>query len=208
MGKSNDEDEEKRLGVPGLVEEPDEDEDEEPDEEPDEEDDTDESEEKAPKGTKKQRGKAKKGGKARQKTKGRYPLSILNNGNQPMCMHPDWTHESDPQNFVDAQLFLSLQMDPDEAQDLADELKDQTQIEHFKPCDILRACKVDRLPEDDYEVADHIKRMEAGEKMPPILLVRGDGNKHHALLADGYHRTCAALWTDPMCLLPCTVVSP
>ena len=74
--------------------------------------------------------------------------------------------------------------------------------------DILRAARLDLLPANNPHVHSDLTKIGNGEKLSPILLVRGSGNGAVALqIADGYHRVCASYLTDENTPIPCYLVS-
>lgn len=74
--------------------------------------------------------------------------------------------------------------------------------------DILRAAGLGLLPQDNSHVKSDLVKINAGKKLSPILLVRGNGAKGVPLqIADGYHRVCASYYTDENTAIPCRLVS-
>jgi hypothetical protein len=131
------------------------------------------------------------------------------NGNDPTaCSHVMWSHNCDPEDFGHALDFLSLCMDPDDAQDYVDDLQDDAdkgKIEHYKVVDIFRAAKC--TPATDDHAQEMVKKMNSGTKVAPAMLVRGEKSKTgaHPLIADGFHRLSAAMMIDPEMCVPCVV---
>ena len=63
--------------------------------------------------------------------------------------------------------------------------------------DLLRACHLPLLPTDEKHVAQDLKRIRKGKPLSPILIVQGDLIRDRPLvIADGYHRMCAACHAD------------
>ncbi len=75
-----------------------------------------------------------------------------------------------------------------------------------KAKDLLRASGLALLPADDRELRKDLKKVRKGEKLSPVLLVRG-GLYHDRLLtvADGYHRICASYQIDEDADIPCHI---
>ncbi|HSP65690.1 MAG TPA: hypothetical protein VLO10_05820 [Candidatus Deferrimicrobium sp.] len=75
-----------------------------------------------------------------------------------------------------------------------------------KAKDLLRASGLALLPADDKELLKDLKKVKKGEKLSPVLLVRG-GLYHARLLtvADGYHRICASYHLDEAADIPCHI---
>jgi hypothetical protein len=74
--------------------------------------------------------------------------------------------------------------------------------------DLLRASGLSMLPREDPRVAADLKRISKGKALAPVLLVRGDLSCGLALVvADGYHRICAAYYFDEDAPINCLIVS-
>jgi hypothetical protein len=66
-----------------------------------------------------------------------------------------------------------------------------------KSKDLLRAAGLPSLKRTNVHVAKDVHRARAGKALSPVLLVRGDARFQRPLLiADGYHRICAAHLID------------
>ncbi|MBW4033789.1 MAG: hypothetical protein HIU88_14200 [Acidobacteria bacterium] len=102
-----------------------------------------------------------------------------------------WSSAPEPHDYPAAQSYLGLLTDPDAAAQLVRLLSTQPITLH-KAKDILRAARLPLLALDDPYVAGDLKRIRAGKKLSPVLLVRGDLNGAPLLIADGYHRVCAS----------------
>ena len=82
-------------------------------------------------------------------------------------------------------------------------------VAHLKKCptivkkakDILRASELPLLPADNLHVQANIKKVKEGKKLSPVLLVRG----HKLIIADGYHRVCAAHYLSEDLEIPCRI---
>lgn len=78
---------------------------------------------------------------------------------------------------------------------------DLTQETEHPAKDILRASGLPLLPVDNFHVAGDLDKIRADKPMSPVLLVAG----HHGLplvIADGYHRVCAAYHHDENAMIP------
>jgi hypothetical protein len=74
--------------------------------------------------------------------------------------------------------------------------------------DLLRASKLPVLPPEDAAVASDMKKIQKGKALSPVLLVRGDAYEDAALIvADGYHRICAAYHEDESAEVACVMAS-
>jgi hypothetical protein len=67
-----------------------------------------------------------------------------------------------------------------------------TSIAKYKAADLLRASQLELLESDDSACKKEIKKIEKGEALSPVLLVR-DVPLKKAIIADGFHRICAAI---------------
>lgn len=77
-----------------------------------------------------------------------------------------------------------------------------------KAKDILRAAELKLLPETNAHVRSDLAKISDGQKLSPILLVRGSAVSGYPLqIADGYHRVCASYLTDENTDIPCHLVS-
>jgi hypothetical protein len=62
------------------------------------------------------------------------------------------------------------------------------------------------LERDNRHVAADLAKVRNGEKLSPVLLVRGDVRAGRVLLvADGYHRICASYHLDENSDIPCRI---
>ena len=63
------------------------------------------------------------------------------------------------------------------------------------------------LTATDARVAADLKKVKRGQKLSPVLLVRGQmGQGMPLTIADGYHRICASYLIDPEADIPCRLV--
>jgi hypothetical protein len=73
--------------------------------------------------------------------------------------------------------------------------------------DLLRASGLALLPIDNAHVASDLAKVNRGEKLSPVLLVRGDFRRGSPLtIADGYHRVCASYHLSENADIPCHLV--
>jgi len=115
-----------------------------------------------------------------------------------------WKDEPEPHDYPAAQSYLSLLMAPARAAELADALRTEGALEHHKAKDILRASRLDLLAADNAHVASDLAKVKGGEKLSPVLLIRGDP----LVVADGYHRVCASYHLDENADIPCRIIGP
>jgi hypothetical protein len=114
-----------------------------------------------------------------------------------------WKEEPEEQDFPSAHRFLSLLMEPQRAKRLTRALKQSSRLEFFMAQDILRASGLPLLPSDDHEVATDLTKVKSGERLSPVLLVRGPP----LWIADGYHRVCASYHIDEDAEIPSRIVT-
>lgn len=76
-------------------------------------------------------------------------------------------------------------------------------IRDFKAKDILRASRLSPLGMKNKHVEKNTKKIEDGEPLSPILLVRSDDG---VIVADGYHRLCAVYHYDEDSIIKCKLV--
>jgi hypothetical protein len=77
-------------------------------------------------------------------------------------------------------------------------------LEHWKAKDLLRASGLAFLPADNAHVASDLAKVKQGERLSPVLIVRGDIRRDIPLtVADGYHRICASYILDENADIPC-----
>jgi hypothetical protein len=119
----------------------------------------------------------------------------------------NWNEKPDDQDYPAAEDYLSLLMPPAAARRLVRRLR-ATPIAHRKAKDLLRASRLPVLPPDNYHVARDLKKVKAGKKLSPVLLLRGRLGEAEVPLtiADGYHRICASWHLDEDADIPCRIV--
>jgi hypothetical protein len=107
-----------------------------------------------------------------------------------------WLEKPAAQDFPAAADYLDLIADSATVKKLTKRLKAGTVV-HKKAKDILRAARLSLLPVDNPHVAADLVKINKGDPLSPILLVRGDIVSGVPLqIADGYHRVCASYHTD------------
>jgi hypothetical protein len=117
-----------------------------------------------------------------------------------------WKDEPDEHDYPAALDYLSLLLDPVVAELVVNDLRDEP-IVHRKAKDILRASDLLLLPVDNEHVAKDLARVHSGERLSPVLLVRGTLRTGRPLtIADGYHRVCASHHLDENADIPCRLV--
>lgn len=117
-----------------------------------------------------------------------------------------WKNRPEADDFPNAGQFLALVFPAREAARLVKALRRGKVVAHAGK-DIFRASGLRLLPRDDPHVAADLKKIARGKKLSPVLLVRGDARRGLPLLiADGYHRVCAAYHHDYDQPVPCIIV--
>jgi hypothetical protein len=117
-----------------------------------------------------------------------------------------WQSEPDTHDFPAAKTYLSLIAEPSLAEKLV-KLLERAPTSTYEAKDLLRASGLALLDETNRHVALDLDKVKRGEKLSPILLVRGRFVKGRALVvADGYHRICASYWLNENSPIPCRIV--
>jgi hypothetical protein len=118
-----------------------------------------------------------------------------------------WLDDPEDHDYEAAADYLSLISEPEAIAATVDALK-LAQTSQRKAKDVLRAARLDLLPETNPRVKTDLAKIDAGKKLSPVLLVRGKVLDGVALqIADGYHRVCASYLTDENTPIPCRLVS-
>jgi hypothetical protein len=115
-----------------------------------------------------------------------------------------WLPDAEAHDYPAARSYLGLLYADADADRLVRRLK-STRITPFKAKDIFRASRLSLLGVSNSHVAKDSKKIAAGERLSPLLLVR-DRRKGKLVIADGYHRLCAVYKSDEDALIPCKIV--
>ena len=117
-----------------------------------------------------------------------------------------WKDEPDEHDFPSAADYLSLLFAEQVTAGLVTALRGAAKVDR-KAEDLLRASRLPLLAVDNPQVSADLKRVSKGERLSPVLLVRGRGEESTALIvADGYHRICASYQLDEDADIPCRLV--
>jgi hypothetical protein len=109
---------------------------------------------------------------------------------------PTWKDRPENDDYTAAINYLSLQFTTATAKRLVKQARRGTCIERIAK-DILRASNLPLLPTGELRVAENLKKIRKGKALAPIILVQGDLTKARSfVIADGYHRLCAACHVD------------
>jgi hypothetical protein len=116
----------------------------------------------------------------------------------------NWLGKPEKHDYPAAVSYLSLIYDQKTASKLAKALE-KAPMTSFKAKDIFRASRLPLLDSTNLHVRKNQKKLAAGEKLSPLLLVR-DAGHGKVIIADGYHRMCAVYAVDEDTSVPCKIV--
>lgn len=114
-----------------------------------------------------------------------------------------WMDAPEAHDYAAAHDYLTLHFDGAHARKIVKRLR-RSDLKQRKAKDIIRASGLSVLPEDNLHVARNLDKAREGKKLSPILLVRTGFN---LLIADGYHRACAAYYASEDTTVSCVLVS-
>lgn len=111
-----------------------------------------------------------------------------------------WLGEPEEKDYAAAHSYLSLLLGPEELREAVALLRQAPEGE-WRAKDILRAAGLPLLKaKQSGEVAEKLKHIASGTPISPILLIH-DGHGR-PVIADGYHRACAAYIVDEDARVP------
>ena len=113
----------------------------------------------------------------------------------------EWLSEPEEHDYPAAECYLSLTCDAQAAANHVKHLR-QAPVSRFKAKDVFRASGLSLLGISNAHVEKDRKKILAGKKLSPLLLVR-DANNGKVIIADGYHRLCSVYAFDEDALIPC-----
>ena len=117
-----------------------------------------------------------------------------------------WGDEPDEHDYPAAADYLALLATAAQIGEIVAALK-KAPVVHKKAKDLLRASQLRLLKKDNPHVQRDLKKIKKGQRLSPILVVRGDLDTGVAMqIADGYHRVCASYWTDENTDIPVRIV--
>ncbi len=117
-----------------------------------------------------------------------------------------WKSTPDDHDYPAAHDYLSLVAPDVQVKALVKALMDAP-IMKRQAKDLLRAGGLAVLPDTNVHVAKDLEKVNRGEQLSPVLLVRGDASRGAPLVvADGYHRICASYHLDEDADIPCRLV--
>jgi hypothetical protein len=115
-----------------------------------------------------------------------------------------WLNEPEEKDFLAATNYLSLLFADADAASMAEDPRNAPAINR-EANDLLRASRLELLPETDPVVKKNIKKVARGKPLSPVLLVRVRANEP-LIVADGYHRICASYHLDEDIEISCRMV--
>lgn len=111
-----------------------------------------------------------------------------------------WLKNPEDHDYPAAADYLGLLLEPAEVTRIVAALrKAPTEIKKAK--DLMRASALPLLGPDNIDVSRDIQKVIDGHKLSPVLLVRGVP----LIIADGYHRVCAAYNLTQDLVVPCRI---
>lgn len=114
-----------------------------------------------------------------------------------------WSDKVEDHDYPAALRFLTLIYEPKKVGKIVAKLRKGRPAE-FAAKDILRASQLPILSAANLDVAKERRRIKRGKAISPILLVR-DPQHGRVIIADGYHRLCAAYGFNEDALIPCKI---
>jgi len=112
-----------------------------------------------------------------------------------------WQDDANPDDYEAAGHYLALVDNQKNIDKTLADLKAGTIVE-YKATDLLRAAQLIVPKADDRPTREQIKKIKHGEPVSPVLLVRVPVLRK-VIVADGFHRICAAYRIDPDVVLHC-----
>ena len=116
-----------------------------------------------------------------------------------------WMSKPEGHDYPAAESYLNLIIEPSITKLIVKRLQD-AEMTSFKAKDIFRASKLSLLGVSNSHVKKNQKKINNGETMSPLLLVRDNSTKT-VIVADGYHRLCAVYGYNEDIDIPCKIVN-
>jgi hypothetical protein len=114
-----------------------------------------------------------------------------------------WLDEPEEHDYPAALAYLSLIYEEQVASALVGKLR-RAPVVQFKAKDLFRASGLSLLGVSNSHVEKDRKKILAGKKLSPLLLVR-DAKNGKVVIADGYHRMCSVYGFDEDALIACKI---
>jgi hypothetical protein len=115
-----------------------------------------------------------------------------------------WLKQPDDHDYPAAESYLNLIYDENTSADFIARLR-KAPITEFHAKDLFRASSLSLLGISNSHVEHDRRKITAGVKLSPLLLVRDTANGK-LVIADGYHRLCSVYTFDEDALIPCRIV--
>ena len=149
---------------------------------------------------------AKKNGSASKKSASATTPARVAASDRWVGVAEHWSEVPQEHDYPAAASYLALVCEPTEVRRLVAALKLAPSVRH-QAKDLLRASGLALLPADNVHVASDLAKINRGEPLSPVLLVRGDFRRGVPLtIADGYHRVCASYHVNEDADIPCLLV--
>jgi hypothetical protein len=118
-----------------------------------------------------------------------------------------WLDQPEPDDYTSAYNYLTLMTTPKIASQLVAALR-KAPMDQRMAKDILRASSLPAVDDDNPHVKKHLKELDQGESLHPILLVASTSQLTAPLtIADGYYATSTAYWIDVKTSCPVKLVT-
>jgi hypothetical protein len=115
-----------------------------------------------------------------------------------------WLAQPEEHDYPAAKSYLCLLYKESIAASLVQKLR-RAPVSTFKAKDIFRASGLSLLGISNSHVEKDRKKILAGRRLSPLLLVR-DSRNGKVIIADGYHRMCSLYSFDEDAVIPCKIV--
>lgn len=119
-----------------------------------------------------------------------------------------WLKKPERHDYDAAGDYLSLLMSRTNAKEIVGLLRDEGTKAEYKAKDIIRASGLEALPPVNKHVQKDLAKIKRREPLSPILLVRPLTPGAPLIIADGYHRACAAYHAGEDVPIPCRIITP
>lgn len=114
-----------------------------------------------------------------------------------------WLSKPEKSDYLAAERYLSLIFDETTAARYAKRLR-RADVSKFEAKDLLRASSLPPLGASNPHVKRDRQKIGKGDPLAPLLLVRHP-DEAKLIVADGYHRLCAAYSVDEDETIPCCI---
>ena len=114
-----------------------------------------------------------------------------------------WLKKPAKHDYAAAERFLSLLFEEAAVARYVRKLR-RAGVSEFEAKDLLRASNLAPLGAGNSHVRQDRQKIRKGTALSPLLLVRDDAHVR-LIIADGYHRLCAAYSVDEDAVIPCCI---